>query len=177
MTPRLHIRAHSHCFSFICHSLSWSELCFFSEEPHWGKTLTRRWKFEMNTCFSLQVAYVSPKPLVLFNIASNLWLWERVVIDVCLLETLNLFLIQNNSNENIRTNGVKNQCTNAHVNLLVALFILLFRILHVCAFKLSCRYSEQVECVIFSAADLCMGRNICHSALPLWLPIRYQVNI
>lgn len=38
---------------------------------------------------------------------------------------------------------------------------------------LSSRGSEQVECVILQEGDLCVGRNHCDSALPLWLPLWY----
>lgn len=34
-------------------------------------------------------------------------------------------------------------------------------------FKCCCRYSEQVECVIFEEGDLHLGGNKCHPALPL----------
>lgn len=38
---------------------------------------------------------------------------------------------------------------------------------------LSSRSPEQVECLILQEGDLCVGRNHCDSALPLWLPLWY----
>lgn len=42
---------------------------------------------------------------------------------------------------------------------------------------MSCRYSEQVERLIFQERDLCVGRDKCHAALPFRLPLRYQTNM
>lgn len=49
----------------------------------------------------------------------------------------------------------------------------------VCSFiiKMSCRYSQQVERLIFQERDLCVGRDKCHAALPFRLPLRYQSNM
>lgn len=43
-------------------------------------------------------------------------------------------------------------------------------------FKMWCRYSEQVECLIFQERDLRVGRDKCHAALPFRLPLRYQTK-
>lgn len=42
---------------------------------------------------------------------------------------------------------------------------------------MSCRYSQQVERLIFQERDLCVGRDKCHAALPFRLPLRYQSNM